>query len=90
MKAERGAGSTTEKQHPKASPDFNAIEGWWAVLQQRLSLTSPVGLESRGAFLNRLRRTVSWPSKNAREHGKTMHEPEGARIGCQEAEGSSL
>ena len=34
-----------------ASPDLNAIEGWWRVLQQRLSLTAPVSLESQGDFL---------------------------------------
>ena len=29
LKAERDAGFYTLKQHPKVSPDLNAIEGWW-------------------------------------------------------------
>lgn len=72
LKAERDAGFSTVKQHPKVSPDFNAIEGWWQVLQQRLSLTAPVTLESRAAFLKRLRRTVVWLNKNARGHAKQL------------------
>ena len=72
MKAERDAGFDTVKKHPKLSPDLNAIEGWWRVLQQRLSLTAPVGLESRAAFLVRLRRTVTWLNDNALERGKKL------------------
>jgi transposase len=72
MTAERDAGFDTVKQHPKLSPDFNAIEGWWRVLQQRLHLSAPVALESRPAFLARLRRTVTWLNNNAREHGKKL------------------
>ena len=72
MKAERDAGFDTVKQHPKLSPDFNAIEGWWRVLQQRLSLTAPVALESRAAFVKRLRRTVTWMNDNARARGKML------------------
>ena len=72
MGAERDAGFKTVAQHPKQSPDFNAIEGWWRVLQQRLYLTAPVGLESRAAFLKRLRRTVTWLNSNARERGKKL------------------
>ena len=70
--AERSAGFHTVKLHPKLSPDFNAIEGWWRVLQQRLSLTAPVKLEPRAAFLKRLRRTVTWLNDNARDHGKQL------------------
>ena len=72
MQAERDAGFMTVKQHPKASPYFNAIEGWRRVLQQRLFLTAPSGLESRAAFLKRLRRTVNWLNTNARAHGKKL------------------
>lgn len=72
MKAERDAGFSTVKQHSKVSPDLNAIEGWWKVLQERLSLTSPLGLESRAAFLKRLRRTVDWLNKNARARAKHL------------------
>ena len=72
MKAERDAGFSTVAQHPKLSPDFNAIEGWWSVLQQRLYLTAPVALEPRSDFLKRLRRTVAWLNKHARQHGKKL------------------
>ena len=72
MKAERDAGFSTVKQHPKLSPDLNAIEGWWSVLQQRLSLTAPAERESRAVFLKRLRRTVTWLNNNALDHGKRL------------------
>lgn len=72
LKAEKEAGFYTVRQHPKLSPDFNAIEGWWSVLQQRLSLTAPTVLESRGKFLKRLRRTVNWLNKHAQAHGKEL------------------
>ena len=72
LQAERDPGFETVQQHPKVSPDFDAIEGWWHVLQQRLSLTAPVELERRSAFLRRLRRTVTWLSRHAREHGKKL------------------
>jgi len=72
LKAERDAGFDTVKQHPKVSPDFNAIEGWWRVLQQRLFLTAPVALESRADFLKRLRRTVTWLNRNARAQAKKL------------------
>jgi hypothetical protein len=72
LKAERDAGFSTVKQHPKLAPDFNAIEGWWSVLQQRLYLTAPVARESRAAFLKRLRRTVTWLNNNARARGKKL------------------
>jgi hypothetical protein len=72
MKAERDAGFSTVKQHPKLSPDLNAIEGWWSVLQQRLSLTAPAERESRAVFLKRLRRTVTWLNNNALDHGKHL------------------
>ena len=72
MKAEREAGFCTVKQHPKLSPDLDAIEGWWRVVQQRLSLTAPIGLESRSHFLKRLRRAVAWLNKNARGHAKQL------------------
>ena len=72
MQAERDAGFSTVKQHPKVSPDLNAIEGWWKVLQERLSLTAPLSLESRASFLKRLRRTVDWLNKNARGRAKHL------------------
>ena len=50
---------------PKHSPDLNAIEGWWQRLRQRLEVTTPTRRESRGAFLLRLRRCVTWLNDNA-------------------------
>ena len=79
LKAERDAGFDTIKRHPKVSPDLNAIEGWWRVLQQRLSLTAPVALESRAAFLKRLQRTVAWLNTNARAQGKKLCTDQKAR-----------
>ena len=79
LKAERDAGFDSVKRHPKVSPDLNAIEGWWRVLQQRLSLTAPVALESRAAFLKRLRRTVAWLNTNARAQGKKLCTDQKAR-----------
>ena len=62
----------TVAKYPKLPPDFNAIEGWWSVLQQRLSLTALVKLETRSAFLQRLKRAVTWLSNNARGHAKIL------------------
>ena len=54
-----GAGCLVVKSHPKYSPDLNAIEGWWRVLRERLEQAAPEELESREAFIARLRRTVN-------------------------------
>jgi transposase len=72
MKAEDEAGYRTVQQHPKCSPDFNAIEGWWDVLQVRLNLTAPVEMERRSDFVKRLRRTVNWMNANLRKHGQLL------------------
>ncbi len=44
--------------YPNISPDLNAIEGVWDLLRQRLQLSEPTTVETREAFLSRLRRTV--------------------------------
>ena len=51
---------------------MNAIEGWWNVLPQRVSLTGPAELENRGAFLKRLRHIFNWLNKTARAQGKLL------------------
>ena len=66
LKAEDKAGFKTLQQHTKSSPDLNAIENVWDLLQDRLFLTAPVEVESRGDFVKRLRRTVNWMNLNAR------------------------
>lgn len=72
LKGERDAGFETVKLHPKCSPDFNAIEGWWHQLQQRLDLTAPAELEPRAAFIKRLRRTVTWMNANLKQQGRLL------------------
>ena len=47
-------------EYPKCSQDLNAIENAWNVLRERLDATLPTGMESREAFLLRLRAAVAW------------------------------
>jgi hypothetical protein len=72
LKAEEDAGFKTVKLHPKCSPDLNAIENAWDLLQDRLLLTAPVEMEPRSDFVKRLRRTVCWMNTNARKHGRDL------------------
>ena len=60
LDALRAAGCVVVEDHPKYSPDLNAIEGWWRVLRERLEQTEPAEFEGREAFSTRLRRTVLW------------------------------
>ena len=41
LRALRRAGCIVVEQHPKYSPDLNAIEGWWRVLRERLEQAAP-------------------------------------------------
>ena len=70
LKAEEAAGFKTLTQHSNCSPDLNTIENYWDLLQDRLLLTAPVEIESRAAFIKRLRRTVNWMNDNARQHAR--------------------
>jgi hypothetical protein len=72
LKAEEDAGFKTLTQHTKCSPDLNAIENAWDLLQDRLLLSAPVEIESRSDFVKRLRRTVTWMNTNARKHGRKL------------------
>ena len=72
LKAERDSGFQTVKQYPKCSPDLNAIDGWWDLLQQRLNLTAPTTMEARAAFIKRLRRTVTWMNTNLQPQGRAL------------------
>ena len=44
-------------------------EGWWRVLRERLEQASPEGVETRAAFIARLRRTANWLNERRWEDG---------------------
>ena len=64
LTALKQAGFDVLQNFPKSSPDLNAIEGWWHRLRNRLEITAPTTMESRSAFVVRLRRTVHWMNEN--------------------------
>ena len=72
VRALRDAGCAVVERYPKHSPDLNAIEGWWRVLRERMELTAPAELESREAFIARLRRTARWLNDNRWEDGLAL------------------
>ena len=72
LQAEEAAGFKTLTQHTKCSPDLNAIENAWDLLQDRLLLTAPVELESCSEFVTRLRRTINWMNANPRKQGRGL------------------
>ena len=47
------------EEFSKSSPDLNHVEGVWHRLRQELEKKAPTGIETRAAFLARLRRTVA-------------------------------
>ena len=48
------------ENYPKSSQDLNPIEIAWRELRARLYLTAPESLESRNAFIRRMRQAVAW------------------------------
>ena len=52
------------EQHPKRSPDLNAIENARALPRGRVGATGPEGLESREDFCKRLHVCVKWVNRN--------------------------
>ena len=64
LAALQAAGFDVLENFPKSPPDLNAIEAWWHRLRERLESTAPTAMESRPAFLLRLRRTVHWLNDN--------------------------
>ena len=66
------AGFRTLPEHTKSSADLNAIENFWALLQDRLLLSAPVEVEPRSDFVKRLRRTVNWMNPKARSHMRKL------------------
>ena len=45
---------------PKCSQDLNAIENAWHILRERLDETLPSAMETREAFIVRLRNALAW------------------------------
>ena len=72
IEAEADAGCDQIPLYPKCSPDLNAIEGWWRKLKMYLDANQPTEMESRPAFLRRLRRAVTYLNTHCRKHGRTL------------------
>ena len=53
--------------YPKVSQDFNALENVWDILKHRLAETMPKTLETRDAFIKRLKKEVAWVNRNKAE-----------------------
>jgi transposase len=87
--AETKAGCHQIPEYPKCSPDLNAIEGWWRKLKLRLEETEPTEMESREAFLRRLRRAVDYLNRNCRAQGRRLcrNQKERARE-CKKLQGA--
>ena len=62
-RALREEGLEVVENYPKYSPDLNHIENCWHQLRDELAKNAPVAIEKRGAFLDRLRRTVQRMNK---------------------------
>lgn len=56
------------KKYPKCSQDLNPIETAWRELRERIAETEPAQIETREAFVVRLRNCVKWLNKNRRAY----------------------
>ena len=54
--------------YPKCSQDLNPIETAWRELRARLADTEPARIESRAAFIQRLRAAVAWINRNRHDY----------------------
>ena len=70
--AEAKPGCMQVPKYPKSSPDLNAIESWWRKLKLYLEENEPTLIESREAFLRRLRRAVDHLNKKCRAQGRIL------------------
>ena len=52
------------ENYPKCSQDLNPIETAWREVRARLDVTMPSAMESRDAFITRLRTAVAWINNN--------------------------
>lgn len=64
--AMRQIGLKLLERYPKCSQDLNPIETVWRELRSRLDATEPMGIESRDAFVVRVRNAVKWINRNRR------------------------
>jgi hypothetical protein len=71
VNALRKAKCLVVQDHPKSSPDLNAIENVWKKLRDRLVASEPQAIETRPEFLTRLRRAVTW--LNEGQHDELLH-----------------
>ena len=74
---QRDSLATLQKHHlcaltrfPKSSPDLNAIEEVWNLLRAKLDASAPADMETRAAFLIRLRQAVT--SMNTAQHAELV------------------
>ena len=91
LKCLKKLGVPAVRQFPKSSPDLNAIEEAWSLLRSYLEERAPSGIETRQAFLARLRGAVAHLNgskkesllrlcQNQKERAETMLDLDGARI----------
>ena len=66
--AMRRIGLKLLENYPKCSQDLNPIETAWREVRSRLVATQPRRLETREAFLPRLRAAVAWVNRNRHEY----------------------
>ena len=64
----RDVGLELLTNYPKCSQDLNPIETAWRELRRRLSVTEPTSMETRAAFVIRLRHAVEWLNKHRVRH----------------------
>ena len=64
----RKAGITLLEEYPKCSQDLNVIETAWREVKARLADTEPEEMETRDAFVVRLRLAVAWVNRNRAEY----------------------
>ena len=72
---------------PRSSQDLNAIETAWREVRGRLDATQPRGLESRAAFLQRLRRAVAWVNVHRATYLRALCESQKERARGPDSEG---